>query len=212
MALLFSTVWFIKYMYLTGLSFCFNFCVLGKGGDKVILHFPEPCKTGLYTKQHHCFLLQGGKWEWILCSEHLCWICAFLVQKASRSTSGVWFCGTLLFVLFPSNQSKSCFSWLTTRCYNLNTMSTVLLMEKQDVGIQSGQAWLVGSAEGMVFPYRVQERDRGLRFVANGWWYREPCDSHVQSLQCLRWAVCCFRAFMFKKLSGARKDKEAHED
>lgn len=51
------------------------------------------------------------------------------------------------------------------------------------MGIQSGQAWLVGSAEGMVFPYRVQERDRGLRFVANSWWYREPCDSHVQSLQ-----------------------------
>lgn len=57
----------------------------------------------------------------------------------------------------------------------------------------------------------IRNRQRS-GFVSDSWWKREPWDCHVLSLLCFKMSVCCFRAFMFKKLSGARKDKEAHKD
>lgn len=185
-------------------------CVLGKGDGEVTPHFLELCKTRLCNKKHHYCLLQGEEWERILCSEHLYWIFAFLVQKTNRSPVGSAFVeGFCLFVLPQAIRMSRPFFWWTPGCYNLNPMRMVMLMKEQDVVIQSGQATEVPVLRGWFFPIE-RARNKGLKFDS-----KSGKKNHVV-VRCwapsvLRW-VCPASGHLHLKSSVEQKDKEAHKD
>lgn len=132
----------------------------------------------------YCFLLQveNGSESFAL---NLCWIFSFLVQRPGDPLLSLVLWEVFIVFVPKAIKISHVSPSLTTRCYKLNTMPAVLLMEKQDgdsvkADVRGKEHW-----RGGFFPTECKKETETWFFLIVGG-KDNPVIVMFQSLQCVK--------------------------